>query len=239
MKAEEAEMGEDSGATEGRRRRERREDVRAKLVAAAYGVFCERGYEGASLERVAEAAGYSKGAVYSNFSGKEELFFELVSSRIDERIDAVRAATERKGAPGKAAGDPGQAARAAGKLLREVGEADPKWQLLFLEFWLRCARSDELRAKLADRRRAMRGRIADLIQVKVEAAGASLGRAEAMDLATTALALSNGFGVEGIIDPKAAPPRLLGETLSHIVAGALGRPSAPGVQSRAKAGGEA
>jgi hypothetical protein len=66
----------------------------------------------------------------------------------------------------------------------------------------------------------MRGRIADLIEAKAGSAGTRIGRAEAMDLATTALALSNGFGVEGIIDPKAAPPRLLGEILSRIVAGA-------------------
>jgi hypothetical protein len=66
----------------------------------------------------------------------------------------------------------------------------------------------------------MRGRIADLIEAKARAAGARIGRAEAMDLATTSLALSNGFGVEGAIDPKAAPPRLLGEVLSRIVSGA-------------------
>ena len=46
-------------------------------------------------------------------------------------------------------------------------------------------------------------------------------RADAMDLATATLALSNGLGIEGIIDPKAAPPRLLGELLSRIVAGAF------------------
>jgi AcrR family transcriptional regulator len=212
----------ESGPTEGgRQRRVKREDVRRRLLNAAYGVFAERGFEGASLERVAEAAGFSKGAVYSNFSSKDELFFELVAARIDERLEAVRAATERQVA-GPMAGEGGAAgsvARAAGRALREIGEADPEWQLLFLEFWLRCARSEELRTKLAERRRVMRGRIADLVEAEAKAAGARIGRAEAMDLATTALALSNGFGIEGIIDAKAVPPSLLGEVLSRVVAG--------------------
>jgi len=222
-------MAELPGAAPQRRKREKRDDVRAKLVAAAQGVFAGRGYEGASLERVAEAAGYSKGAVYSNFANKDELLFELVSARIDERIEAVRATrikrpTRKDGSriatnPSTKAGDAESAGRAAGRVLREVGEADPEWQLLFLEFWLRCARNPELRARLAERRKEMRARIADLIQAKAEEAGAKIARAEALDLATTSLALSNGFGVEGIIDPKAAPPRLLGEVLSRIIAG--------------------
>ena len=91
-------MGEESDGIPARRRREKREEVRSRLVAAAVGVFSERGYEGASLERVAEAAGFSKGAVYSNFSGKDELFFELVSAHIDERIEAVRKVTEKQAA---------------------------------------------------------------------------------------------------------------------------------------------
>jgi len=90
-----------------------------------------------------------------------------------------------------------------------------------LEFWIRCARNAELRAKLAQRRLAMRGRIADLVEAQAVAAGAHLSRAGAMDLATTVLALSNGMGIEGIIDPKAAPPRLLGDILSRIVAGSF------------------
>lgn len=208
-----------SGAAPSRRKREKKEEVRARLVAAAAGVFADRGYEGASLERVAETAGFSKGAVYSNFASKDELFFELVAARIDERIEAVRASSEKMTAK-SGDGGAGAAARAAGRVLREVGEADPEWQLLFLEFWLRCARNDELRAKLAERRREMRGRIADLIEAKAETAGARVLRSEAMDLATTALALSNGFGIEGIIDAKAAPPRLMGEVLSRVVAGA-------------------
>jgi len=209
-----------------RHRRERREDVRSRLLAAAIRVFSERGYEGASLERVAEAAGFSKGAVYSNFASKDELFFSLVASRIDERIKAVHEATKKQAASASTtakapAGENAaeSAARVAGKVLRAAGEADPEWQLLFLEFWLRCARNDALRSNLSELRREMRGRIADLVEAEAKTAGASISRGEAMDLATTSLALSNGLGIEGIIDPEAVSPNLFSEILSRIVAG--------------------
>jgi AcrR family transcriptional regulator len=201
------------GPGPGRRKREKREDVKAKILESAYAVFSERGYEGASLERVAEAAGFSKGAVYSNFASKDELFFELVSARIDERIEALRAVlAKRPGSKGLAA-----AARAAGRELGTLGESDPEWQKLFIEFWLRCARSEELRVRMAEKRRLMRARIAESFVAEAEASATKLRQAEAMDLATTVLALSNGLGIEGIIDPGSTRPALFGELLAKIL----------------------
>ncbi len=212
-----------SAATPGRVKRVRRDEVRSRLLEAALAVFEEKGYEGASLERVSEAAGFSKGAVYSNFANKDELFFELVSSRIDARIEAIRSVGEGRaasvrGAGGKAGRSGADLARLVGKLLRELGEADPAWQELFIEFWLRCARNEELRAKLALKRRAMRARIAEAAESHASAAGIELGHARAMDLATTLLALSNGMGIEGRIDPEAVSPVLMGELLARILA---------------------
>ena len=139
-----------------------------------------------------------------------------MSAKIGERIEAVRIAMARRRSGGA---EP--LARAAGRALREFGQGDPAWQLLFLEFWLRCARREDLSARLAERRREMRGRIADLVEAQAEASGTAVGRSDAMDLATIVLALSNGFGIEGLVDPKAASPKLLGEVLSRVVAGSL------------------
>lgn len=217
-----------SGAEGGRYRRIKRDEVRRRLLSAAYVVFAERGYEGASLERVAEAAGFSKGAVYSNFANKDELFYELVAARIDERIEAIQAAAKDAAQDGEArnrAGRAGTSATFAGMVgaeLREMGAADPGWQTLFIEFWLRCARSEALRARLAEKRRAMRAKIAALTRRWAEETGVRLSDDEAMDLATVVLALSNGFGIEGIIDAAAARPELLGDVLSRFVSG---RPS--------------
>src|SRR5438477_12819933 len=58
-------------------------DGRAALLEAALGVFAERGYRDASVDEIAERAGYSKGAIYFHFSGKDDLFFALLEERID------------------------------------------------------------------------------------------------------------------------------------------------------------
>ena len=212
------------------RKPSKKENSRAKLLEAAFRVYVERGYDGASLERVAEAAGFSKGAVYSNFAGKDELFFALIASRIDEGRGAVGAISKRR-AKGSGAANRTIEAKAVGRELRAFGEADPEWQLLTLEFWLRCVRNEKLRAQFAEKRRAWRAGIADDVESRATEMGVRIGRAEAMDLATTVLALSNGLGLEGLIDPKAAPPRLFGELMSRIVAGssfAKAETTAPG-----------
>jgi AcrR family transcriptional regulator len=206
----------------GRQPRVRRDEVRRRLLAAAYGVFAERGYEGTSLDRVAEAAGFSKGAVYSNFANKDELFFELIAARVDERAVTVRAADVRRKSrspAGRGLSSAVASARLAGRMLRDLGEADPSWQMLFIEFWLRCVRRGDLREKLAERRRAMRTRIAQYIEAQTAASGSAIGRKDALDLATTVLALSNGLGIEGLIDPQAVRRALFGEILAKIVSG--------------------
>ena len=73
-----------------RQPRPRREDVRRRLLAAAVHVFADAGYDAASLDQVAAAAGFTKGAVYSNFASKDELFFALIEEHITERVETAR-----------------------------------------------------------------------------------------------------------------------------------------------------
>jgi AcrR family transcriptional regulator len=60
---------------------DKREETRARLLEAAAEVFAKKGYERASVDDVAQAAGFTKGAVYWNFASKEELFLALVHER--------------------------------------------------------------------------------------------------------------------------------------------------------------
>ena len=62
----------------------RRQHTRDLLLDAAEEVFAKRGFEGASLEEIAETAGYTRGAIYKHFGGKEELFLEA-NTRFNER----------------------------------------------------------------------------------------------------------------------------------------------------------
>ena len=60
--------------------------TRQRLLAAAATVFARRGYHAASVEEVASEAGYSTGAVYHHFKGKEDLFLALFEEHVTERI---------------------------------------------------------------------------------------------------------------------------------------------------------
>ncbi len=64
-------------------RQERKSQTRERLIDAAAVVFAQRGFEAASLDEVAAAAGYTKGAVYSNFASKTDLFIALIERRIE------------------------------------------------------------------------------------------------------------------------------------------------------------
>ncbi len=106
--------------------------TRAKLLANAVRVVAAEGYEGASIDKIAEAAGCSKGAFYSNFSSKEELFLELLETHAGQ--DVVEIARLLDGVSGPAA------------IIDRFCEwadsraSDPTWGLLALELLRRARR---------------------------------------------------------------------------------------------------
>ena len=74
-------------------RQESQARTRTLLLEVATTEFLAHGYNGTSLERVADAAGFSKGAVYGNFAGKDELVFAVANERIERGLIAFDAAT--------------------------------------------------------------------------------------------------------------------------------------------------
>src|ERR1700691_2595007 len=117
-------------------RAEQAERNRALLLAAARRVFLKRGYHGASVEQIADEAGFSTGVVYSQFGGKADLFFALLDVRITERAaDNARTAESLTGDEGIA------------RLLENaavVDQAEPEWGLLVVEFRVHAVRDPEL-----------------------------------------------------------------------------------------------
>ena len=81
----------------------RRVRTRANLLDAAFAVFAAKGFGRVSIEEVCEAAGYSRGAFYSNFDSLDELFFALYQQRADLIAEqVVRGARPRRARPGRA-----------------------------------------------------------------------------------------------------------------------------------------
>ena len=77
-------------------RAERKELTRELLFDAAIEVFARKGYHGASLDDVAEAAGFTKGAVYSNFTRKSDLFRALLERESQRRGEGLRRRSSRR-----------------------------------------------------------------------------------------------------------------------------------------------
>ena len=82
-------------------REESRARTRAKLLESARQVMAREGYEGASVDRIAEEAGFSKGAFYSNFNSKEEIFLELLETHSMQDVDEIAAMLEHVDDPHK------------------------------------------------------------------------------------------------------------------------------------------
>jgi AcrR family transcriptional regulator len=104
--------------------------TRQHLLDAAGIVFARNGFHGSTLDEVAATAGFTKGAVYSNFASKDELFLALMDDEVSRRVDVVEAALRETG-------DLQGALAAVGA---ELSRREAAWQLLYLEFWQRAVR---------------------------------------------------------------------------------------------------
>jgi AcrR family transcriptional regulator len=135
----------------------RRQQTREYLLAAAAEVFAERGFYGATLDEVAAVAGFTKGAVYSNFKSKDDLFLALLESRYESGMSSLRAYLD-------ATAEPHQAVDFLDRITAELDDAASNaWGPLYQEFLVYAMRNPEARAKLAERERADVESLAELL----------------------------------------------------------------------------
>jgi AcrR family transcriptional regulator len=207
-------------------RAEKQADTRAHLVGAAAGVFARRGFQAARIEEIAEQAGYSHGAVYSNFAGKEELFLAVFDDYMTKRIDEVTQATETEGSFAE------RARAAADQWMHRFSE-DRETFLLHLEFMIHAARNPRLSKQLGQRMAALRLEIERRL-TEHEAGSDTAPPVPEADLALILRALGIGLAVEALNEPGQVNPRLYGDFVA-LVASQLerGGPSreAPGRRS--------
>lgn len=195
-------------------RRTPRAEVRDRLLRAASTVFAERGFAGATMQQVAAAAGFTTGALYSNFASKDDLFFELFDREVTGRIAAVRAILGRADITviNEAT------ALAAGEQLTVAMQQNREWQLLFTEFWLRAARDDLLRERWVEKRRDYHQQLTELADEALTGWGSGAGAAvSSRTLMFTMLALNNGLAIEEITDPGSVPADTIGIVLTRLL----------------------
>jgi AcrR family transcriptional regulator len=188
----------------------RRELTRTHLLEAAAEVFREQGFHGATLDEVARRAGFTKGAVYSNFKNKDDLFLAVMDDRI-ERQFAVTAEVLGSGSHDEAA----QRARVEGLLHSRDFGWDEDRGALFLEFVLYARRNPEAAEKLADSYRRARQMTVDLIAAEI-AAGGTPAQRPYEQIALFSQALFEGLGILRLIDPAVVPDDMMDTVLGFL-----------------------
>lgn len=140
----------------------RRENTRARLLDAAAQVFAEIGLEGASVEAICERAGFTRGAFYSNFESKDELFLQLTAAVTGQRLSLVRARIDELVSTGVLNGD----AEPIDLVQRvmESGENDRLSVLLMSEIRIRALRDATFAQAFLAQENALIASIEEIIQ---------------------------------------------------------------------------
>ncbi|MCD0442509.1 TetR family transcriptional regulator [Glycomyces sp. A-F 0318] len=189
-------------------RRTPRAEVQRRLIEAAAQEFAERGYAESRLEDIAARAGFTKGAVYSNFKSKQELFGAVLADRSDAELGAVmERLTEVDGIEDAAAG--------AARLVAGEITGDTERGQLGLEFASRARRDEQVRAVLAPLRRSQRQIAAEAIAAVTERLGAAAADPELVGLIVHCL--TNGLAMEHAVDPEGVD----GERIEAAIAATL------------------
>jgi AcrR family transcriptional regulator len=173
-------------------RAERREQTRDDLIAAADRLFVEGGFHATSLDQIAAAAGYTKGAVYSNFASKEDLFFAVYERRAEVSQAQMRELLS---------GDPeAMIDRLASDTSARRGR-DDGWLAVFFEFWAHVIRHPELRGRFATIHRRVQTPVAEALERIAAGHGVELPDA-ALPLAVAAGAMQIGLALERLTQPE-------------------------------------
>lgn len=190
-------------------RDESRARTRALVVEAAARVFAARGFAAASMEEIAAEAGFTRGAVYSNFADKAELFLTVLEEREERRAGEVAAIYARSESP---------AAFFAALQAAEPERTDDaeQWLLLRLEFWLYAMRHPNIRPAVVERNRQRIAVLEPAVRGVLDAAGVTPPR-PLTDMAQVIQGLDDGLAIMRMLDPEGVRADLLLDTLGLLL----------------------
>ena len=174
-------------------RQERKSQTRERLLDAAAQVFAERGFEAASIDEVAAAAGYTKGAVYSNFASKTDLVIALIQRRME-----VQSAQYAQRFAGR---DSDEIAREMLKSVDELAESERQFVILAVEFWLHAMRDERARFLIAEQYEVARTFVGKFLIDSGYETRVPEPRLEPREMAIVIEALGTGLAMQALLDP--------------------------------------
>jgi AcrR family transcriptional regulator len=209
-------------------RAERQALTRTALVDAAERLFVAQGFHATSLDSVAAEAGYTKGAVYSNFGSKEDLFFAVYERRLDARVAEFEEIIE-------AAPTAWDALHAAAMTAGPRTERGDGWLAVFFEFWAHVLRHAELRERFA----ALHARIIEPLEAGLVRHSQETGTPLPEDprkMATARYAMQLGLQLERLTQPDVVDPelgaRMLGLSIDGGWTDGVSHEATPGLRKR-------
>lgn len=182
-------------------RAEQQAVTRERLLAAAQAVFSRLGYGGASVDLIAAEAGYSKGAIYSNFPNKESILLELLRLNMERDMAELEKILSLK---------PGEMHGAVSDWL-DTAFADSDCPLLATELQLHARRSPDFAVQYAVYQEQQTQVLARILQAYFEALSVALP-IDALTLAASMTALAHGLSLQqpaGNPDASNAPGRVI------------------------------
>jgi AcrR family transcriptional regulator len=192
-------------------RAEQQQRTREEVLAAADRLFVERGFHATSVDQIARAAGYTKGAVYSNFAGKDDLYIALLEAHYDGRVAAhVELLLDQPTFE--------DAIRAVGRFMVESDTRDPDWLPTLAEFVAHAARDESLRRAYVGVRERFLAAIADVIETLCDRHDLAL-RVPPLEAARASSVLARGYSAERRLDPDAASSAMFVELHAGFMRG--------------------
>lgn len=189
-------------------RAESQAQTRELLIQTARRLFVSDGFLGTSLEKVAAAAGYSKGAVYSNFGSKFELGFAVIERIHDEQVQRLREEI--------ADGDSVDELIAGFSRWAEKSVGNEEWTMLELELVVGSRGNEQLRREVAQRRHEIAARFSEILEEQRVKLGLELPM-EVVEATSLAWTMGVGVGIQRAVDPQ-FPVRPLVDLLRTIAA---------------------
>ncbi len=190
----------------------RRAETRARLMTAAATVFAERGFGQVSIEQICAAAGYSRGAFYSNFDSPEELFFALYAQRAEALSNQVAQALTTHGG-----------GNSVPELVEKVVNAltvDRQWIMIKTDFLLHAARTPALAPVLGAQRDALRDILAPHLAAAVDIDALPQTLRTPAGLARAVTTIYDGATIQLLVDPD---QEALRRWLQDVLVGLLDR----------------
>lgn len=186
--------------------------TREKILDAAHEEFTSRRFVDVSLDAIAARAGFTKGAIYSNFDNKTDVLFSVLerhmeSVGVDYSVATIHSTNDDLGAA--------VSRRAAAALENELG-----FFRLLIAVWGEALHNDEFAARFAKIRRDHRLRIADAIRTRADRNGITLP-IDPVDLATGVIGMSMSSLMDGAIDPEVDVAKVHKAVIEMVLAGVL------------------